>query len=169
MARDTDLTFATQDLTFTGNATNGQTIVIGDRTYTTQTALTNSDGNVQISSDAPRPTEGTIDNLVAAINGAAGAGTAYAAATTRNEHVWAVKVQPEDPGVEATVLRVYAAVPGAIGNNIATTETQTNASWGGETLVGGMGAILQYLQGVLRMTNMNGEIAAELHYMMPDR
>jgi hypothetical protein len=151
MANTVSVAFASQDLTLTANLTNAQTITIGGKAYTTQTSLTDSDGNVLIGGTA----EATIDNLVAGINRGAGAGTVYAASMTRNAHVYAVKVS-------ATVLRVYAAVPGAIGNNVAVSETQTNASWGAANLAGGTGNVLQFIETLIAMNQINSEVLFEL-------
>lgn len=60
--------------------TNGHTIGINGRTYTFQTVLTDVDGHVLIGAD----NEETRDNLIAAINLDAGAGTIYAASMTAN-------------------------------------------------------------------------------------
>jgi hypothetical protein len=107
-------------LTLTGNASNGETVTVGSKTYTFETTLTNVDGNVQIGVDAST----SLDNLVAAINLAAGAGTKYAAATT---------AQPESVSCIAGVgdtLNVGA------GTNLphATTETLSNGSWNASTM-----------------------------------
>lgn len=142
---------ASQDLTLTGNLTNAQTITIGGKVYTTQTSLTDVDGNVLIGASA----EATIDNLVAAINLAAGAGTLYAASMTKNPHVRAVKVSP-------TVLRVTAQVPGAIGNFITVSETQTNASWGAATLASGSGRFSQAVTEIRRFAQVNSEVLQAL-------
>jgi len=156
MANAVSVAFASQDLTLTGNLTDTQTVTIGGKAYTTQASLTDVDGNVLIGGSA----EATIDNLVAAINLGAGAGTAYAASMTRNAHVWAVKVS-------ATVLRVFAGVPGAIGNNVATTETQTNASWGAATLAGGTGNVLQFIEQLIALNQINAEVLYELKRLTP--
>ena len=56
--------YATQTLTASGVFTNTQTVVVGGKTYTTQTTLTDVDGNVLIGANA----EATLANLKAAIN-----------------------------------------------------------------------------------------------------
>ena len=119
---------ASGTLTSTGVFTDTQTVVVGGKTYTTQTVLTNVDGNVLIGASAAA----TLANLKAAINLEAGAGSTYAAAMTANAQVEAVSN-------DATTLVVKAKIPGTIGNLIASTETQTNAAWGGATLSGGTG------------------------------
>ena len=79
----TALTPAVGTLTFAGVGTDTQTVVIAAKTYTTQTSLTDSDGNVLIGADETA----TSANLVAAINLAAGSGTTYAAAMTLHPDV----------------------------------------------------------------------------------
>lgn len=126
----TAVAYAAQTLTVTGQPLNTETVVIGGKTYTFQTSLTNSDGNVKIGADA----SGSLDNLKAAINlDSAGAGTTYAAAMTAG-HVKATTKT-------ATTLKVVSRVPGSIGNLIGSTETLTNGSWGASTLASGSGSL----------------------------
>lgn len=122
---DPNTTAATGILTFTNQPANNETVTIGTKTYTFQTVLTNVDGNVLIGAN----TAASISNLAAAINLGAGSGTAYAAATTANTQVAAT--------AGATTLTITALVGGTAANSIATTETITNASWGGATMSGG--------------------------------
>lgn len=122
--------FATGTLTATGNFSNGDTVTTGTKTYTFQTVLTNVDGNVLIGATA----SDSLDNLIAAINLGAGAGTVYAAATTANGFVSAAA------GAGDT-MDVTALLGGTQGNLIATTETSGTASWGGATLSGGAGDV----------------------------
>lgn len=119
---------ATGILTLTANAADGETVTIGTKTYTFQATLTNVDGNVLIGATA----SDSLDNLIAAINLAAGAGTLYAASTTANGFVSAAA------GAGDT-MDVTALKAGTFGNTIATTETLANGSWGGATLSGGSG------------------------------
>lgn len=116
---------ATGTLTFTNQPANGETVTIGAKVYTYQTVLTNVDGNVLIGANLTA----SISNLAAAINGGAGSGTAYAAATVVNTQVTAV--------ANATTLVITAIEAGTGGNAIATTETVANASWGAATMAGG--------------------------------
>ena len=105
-------------LTLTGNAGNTQTVVIGAKTYTFQTVLTNVDGNVLIGDDA----SGSIDNLIAAINLAAGSGTTYAAATTAHPN----KILATTGAGDTMDIEVTDAV-------VATTETLGSGEWGAAT------------------------------------
>lgn len=114
-------------LTSSGNFTDTQTVTIGSKVYTFQTTLTNVDGNVLIGADRTA----SHANLKAAINLEAGAGTTYATAMTLHPTVTATSAT-------ATTTVVAAKIPGTVGNAIATTETQTNASWGGSTLASGV-------------------------------
>lgn len=107
-------------LTFSGNALDTETVVIDTKTYTFQTVLTDVDGNVLIGATA----EDSIDNLVAAINLAAGGGTTYAASMTVHPTAQAVKDS-------STVLRAIAKTQGL--QDLASTETLTNGSWDGVT------------------------------------
>ncbi len=144
-------------LTSAGVFTDTQTVVVGGKTYTTQTTLTNVDGNVLIGADAST----TLANLKAAINLDAGSGTLYAAATTVNPHVKATTKT-------ATTLKVVSKVPGAIGNLIATTETQTNASWGAATLASGAGSIATAIAETLVGAQLNAEVESILRRLDAD-
>jgi hypothetical protein len=146
---------ASGTLTSSGAFTNTQTVVVGGKTYTTQTTLTNVDGNVAIGANA----EETLGNLKAAINLEAGAGTKYAAAMTENELVEAISA-------DATTLVVKAKVPGEIGNLIASTETQTNAAWGAATLAGGTGHIDIALEEILAGAQLNAEVGQILRSLV---
>lgn len=125
--------YATGTLTITpaNNALDTETVTIGTKTYTFQTTLTDVNGNVQIGVDGST----TLDNLIAAINLGAGAGTLYAASTTLNPDVSAAA------GALDT-MDVTAKIGGTTGNSIATTEAMTNGSWGGTVLSGGAGDIV---------------------------
>lgn len=125
------LTAATGTLTLTGNANDTETVTIGSKTYTFQATLTNVDGNVHIGATA----SDTIDNLVAAITLGAGAGTDYATAMTEHPTVGAAA------GAGDT-MDVTADTAGLAGNDIGTTETLTNGSWGSTTLTGGSDALV---------------------------
>ena len=121
---------ATGTLTFTGNPANTETVVIGSKTYTFQTSLTDVDGNVLIGATA----SDSLDNLIAAINLDAGAGTLYANSMTINSDVSAAA----GPG---DTMDVTAKKAGETANSVATTTTVTGGSWGGATLAGGAGLV----------------------------
>lgn len=139
-------------LTASGTFTDTQTVVVGGKTYTTQTSLTNVDGNVLIGADAAA----TLQNLYDAINLTGTAGTQYAAAMTANTRVKAT-------AVTATTLVVRALTPGEVGNLIASTETQTNAAWGAATLASGAGNFTAWVAALEAGTQINSEVLAALH------
>lgn len=121
---------ATSTLTAAGVFTDTQTVVCGGKTYTTQTTLTNVNGNVLIGASAAA----TLQNLYDAINLTGTVGTQYATAMTLNPDVYA-------SAVTATTLVIKAKVPGTIGNSLPTTETQTNASWTSTVMASGTGSV----------------------------
>ena len=102
-------------LTLTGNISDTETVTIGAKVYTFQTTLTNVDGNVKIGASA----SDTIDNFIAAINLASGAGTTYATLMTAN----AVEVIAY-AGAGDTMLLFDMA-----NTEAATTETSATAAW----------------------------------------
>lgn len=111
------------------NVSDGDTVVIGTQTYTFKTALTsgNADpGEVLIGADA----DGSLTNLIAAINGTGTPGTDYDSSTPVNTDVTAGTVS-------AHAFTVTAKTAGYAGNAIASTEESTHLSWGGTTLSGG--------------------------------
>jgi hypothetical protein len=113
-------------LTATGNAVANETVTIGTTVYTWKAAPTTVAFEVKVGASAAD----SLENLVAAINGGPGAGTAYGSLTTPHGSVDAFA------GVGDT-MTARAKVGGTAGNSIATTETMTNASWGAATLTGG--------------------------------
>lgn len=154
MAKTYTLTAAAQTLTFTGQPLNTETVVVGGKTYTFQTTLTDVDGNVKIGAD----TATSIANLKAAINLGAGAGTAYATSMTANTRVIA-------SSSTATTLVVTALTPGEVGNLIASTETLTNGSWGAAVLAGGAGNVTAFIQDLFNLNQINSEIIFELRQL----
>lgn len=156
MANNVTLVHASGTLTASGVFTDTQTVVVGGKTYTTQTALTNVDGNVLIGANAAA----TLQNLYDAINLTGTPGTQYATAMTRNSNV-------EATAVTATTLVVKAKVPGTTGNLIASTETQTNAAWGAATLAGGSGDFGLWMTAELEMNDINSELLSDLRELTP--
>jgi hypothetical protein len=151
MAKLTTIARAVGSLTSSGVFVDTQTVVVGGKTYTTQATLTNSDGNVFIGADAAA----TLQNLFDAINLTGTPGTQYAALMTKNAEVRA-------KSVSATVLVVEAFTPGAIGNLIATTETQTNVAWGGSVLASGSGNISVALREIRQQCQVNSDVLQAL-------
>lgn len=118
--------WATVALTTTGNAVNNETLTIGTHVYTWKGTLTGAADEILVGAAATN----SLDNLVAAVNGAAGAGTTYGTGTTTNTDVVAVKTS-------ASVVTLNARASGTTPNAVASTETMTNASFGAATLTGG--------------------------------
>jgi hypothetical protein len=121
-------------LTAASQPSDGDTVVIGTKTYTFQTTLTDVDGNVHISAvDA----SGSLDNLIAAITLGAGAGTAYANSMTL--HPTATAAAGAGDTMDAT-----AKEAGTAGNSIATTTPIAvgGLSWAAATLTGGAGDVV---------------------------
>lgn len=124
--------YATGVLTFSGQPNNGDTVTIDSKTYTFQTSLTDSDGNVKIGADA----EESARNFVSAINlFVPGAGDHYAASMTVHPTVGALR--------NDNLVEVTAEERGTDGNSIVTTETGANLAFGGSTLDGGTAAIIE--------------------------
>ena len=122
---------ATASGTYTpsGNFSAGDVITIGTKHYTFVNSYTNTDGDVLLGGS-----EGaSINNLIAAVNLGAGAGTVYAAAMTAN---------PAEvlASLSGSNLVITSRSQGAAGNSIATTYTPSGSSegaWGHATLQGG--------------------------------
>jgi len=110
-------------LTFGDNASDGEVIVIGAKTYTLEDVLTNVDGHVLREAAATD----TIDNLIAAINLGAGSGTKYAAATTANAAPTSAVAGAAD------TMTLYA-------ETAIVTTTDIAGGWGAATAVLGTGA-----------------------------
>lgn len=143
------LAAATSVLTFSGAGTDTQTITCGGKTYTTQTSLTDVDGNVLLGADR----DATITNLKAAINLEAGAGTLYATSMTKNKLVKCTAID-----TSAHTLSIAAKVKGTIGNLFATTETQTNASWTSTVMANGSGDFIEALDDIQDYCQINSEV-----------
>ena len=108
---------------------DGDTVILGQTTYTFKTALTPTAGQVLIDDT----TEHSMDNLIAAATGGAGAGTKYATGTVSQGAATASKASAD------TMLVTYNSV-GFLGNQYDTAGTATHATWGHATLTGGVDA-----------------------------
>ena len=149
---------ATVTLTSTGNAATAETLTLGTRVYTlrsgTGTLLPNE---IRLGATA----SATLDNIKAAVNGAAGEGTTYGLGTVPHETVFA------GPKTATTII-FYARQPGAGGNSIASTETLTTNAFGAGTLSGGAAALAKPLnwvpteEGTYRVTATDGTNSASL-------
>ena len=119
---------ATGTITSTGNPAAGEQVVLGSVTYTFRASLTTGGlpNEVLIGAAATN----TLDNLKAAVNGTAGAGTTYGAGTVAHPDIIAGQKT-------ATTIVFHARLAGTAGNSLASTETSTVLSFGGTTLSGG--------------------------------
>lgn len=123
---------ATGTLTTSTNPSDTNTVVIGTRTYTFQSSLTNVEGHVKIGASETA----TLLNLSRAINASGGTpGTDYALVTTANPDI-------ESTAATAHTVAVRALVAGTAGNALATTDTLTQGGDGfaAATLLGGVDA-----------------------------
>lgn len=109
----------------TTDVSDGETVTIGSKVYRFKNTMA-AINDVKIGADA----DTTLGNLVAAINGAAGAGTKYYTGTVAHTQVDAAAVTSH-----ATVISAKTA--GTAGDAIVTTETTSHLSFTGATLAGG--------------------------------
>lgn len=118
---------ASGTLEFSANPLDTETFVAGSTTYTFNTVLGGAN-SVLIGVDADE----TLDNLIAAIEGAPGSGTIYGTGTTANADV-AAEARP------GAIMEAFAIVPGTAGNLLTFTTTVTGATISGAgTLTGGV-------------------------------
>lgn len=126
-------TAATTTLTSDATApSNGDTVTLGSKTYTFQTTLTNVNGNVLIGASAAA----ALDNLKAAVNLSAGAGTTYATATTAHTQFTATT------NTDTTQVFSATLAPGSQGNALATTETSSHLSFTSTVAAGAVDKII---------------------------
>lgn len=159
MAYDVALERASTFITLDASAefADGNTITIGGKTYTAKATLTDTDGFVHIGAAVGD----TLDNLVAAVNisnegeSAVGAGTDYAASTTRNPRVYAVKDS-------ATVIKFYSHVPGEIGNAIGVANGTSTVTVDNATLENGSGNIADFFDGIFELNQVPSELIEAL-------
>jgi hypothetical protein len=129
---------ATNALTFAGVGIAAETITIGAVTYTLRAAVTTVANEVLIGATAAD----TANNLIAAINRGAGAGTTYGSLTLVHPTVSA-------RSTASGVVGLVAKAPGVGGNAIATTETGTNISFATATMAGGLAQVGARPMGIL--------------------
>ena len=135
-----NLSIATDTMSGGGD---GDTVTMDSKTYTFQDTLTDVNGNVKVGASA----SDSLDNLIAAVNLGAGAGTKYANSMTLHSTMSAAA------GAGDT-MDVTAKTAGTVGNSLDTTETGANLSWGGSTLSGGLnGETITIDAKVYTMTN----------------
>lgn len=118
--------YAGQTLTSDGVVpSDGDTVTVGSTVYTFRNVIT-LPFDVYIGTTAAE----ALDNLYAAVNLTAGAGTKYGTGTTAHPTVSATTNTN-------TTQRFTAKINGTSGNAIATTETSSHLSFGAATLTGG--------------------------------
>lgn len=118
---------ATQTLTSDATApSDGDTVVIGSKTYTFKTALTPTEGEVLIGGSAAA----ALDNLKSAINHTGTPDTDYKCAAANTQVLATTNTN--------TTQVIEALVAGTAANAIATTETSDHLAWGAATMAGGV-------------------------------
>lgn len=110
------------------NVANGETVVIGIKTYTFKTAIS-VEGDVLIGANA----DASLLNLINAINHTGTPNTDYKCAGAHPQVTAATSVTSH-------AFAITARVAGVAGNSIATTDTSAHLSWGNTTLTTGAGA-----------------------------
>lgn len=118
-----DRAFRGATLTFSGAPSNGQTVIVGGKTYTFQTTLTNVDGNVLIGASQATAQA----NIVSAINLSSGSGSTYAAATTAGQVFSAVA---------ASTINAWERATNTSALTTSTSTTVTGAAWDGVLRLG---------------------------------
>jgi flagellar hook protein FlgE len=112
-----------------GTISNGETVTIGNETYTFETTLSSSVANeIAIGSSIGD----TLTNLADAINGTGTAGTNYSTGTKADGQVTATV------NTTADTVALTATSAGTAGNAIATTTTMADGAFGAATLTGGV-------------------------------
>lgn len=114
-------------LTLTDIPHADDTVIVGTVTYTFKSSVTTTANQVKIGDTA----EASIDNLVAAINKAAGGGTTYGSATVANPEASAAKAT-------AATMAATARIPGTVGNAVDSAGSMTHGSWGTAHLASGV-------------------------------
>jgi hypothetical protein len=117
---------AANTLTFAANPIANETVTIDNTTYTF-VATPNAAYEVKIGAAATN----SLDNLIAAINGGAGAGTEYGTGTVAHPTVTAAA------GAGDT-MTVTANTPGAASSLIETSETLTQGNFTYDNMYGGV-------------------------------
>lgn len=130
-----DGTVATGVLTAAANPAAGGIVRIGNYYYTLVAALSSPDAPFEVLIGAAATN--TLDNLIAAINSAAGGGTTYGYNTPKNPDVSAAA------GAGDTI-DLSSRYSGVEANYITTTENSTSLSFAAATLTGATGAGVTY-------------------------
>lgn len=123
----TDTIRAKQFVIFNGTPSNNDTVTVNGRVYTFKTNLTGAANEIHINGQ-----DGSLANLVSAINGAGVAGTDYGTDTSLN-----VDVTADAVSFHGTYLR--AKNYGTQGNSLTLAGSGSNIAVGGATFSGGSG------------------------------
>jgi len=105
---------------------DGDTVVIGTKTYTFKTALTPTEGEVLINSSA----DAALLNLIRAINHTGTANTDYKCAAVNADVI-------ADAAVASHAFQVYEKLAAASPGVVTTTPIAHGMAWGGATTSGG--------------------------------
>lgn len=119
------LTQALGLLSFTGQPTIGEQVVIGTQTYSFRSTLGPAN-DVLIGTSISE----TVFNLIAAISGADGEGSIYGTGTVAHPDVFVDSYENDS-------MVCHAVLGGTAGNSIITTDTVPLATWSDTTLRGG--------------------------------
>jgi hypothetical protein len=132
--------------------TEGETLVIGGKTYTFNASLGSSDGDVQLGAAGAYALSAAA--VAAAVNLDGTAGTDYAAAMTRNPYC--------DASWTADILTITARVAGAVGNLIPLTAGTSAAVADNATLENGSGSFDTFINELQAGFQLNSALLAVL-------
>lgn len=164
MAKDVTMTqgFCDPAATFTSNVSADDTVVIGAVTYTFK-ASPSAAYEVDIGGDL----EGSIDNLVAAINASGVAGTTYGTETLAHPLVTGEKgsaatldLRARGAGIFFNSIYLAATSPGANDISVGGVTVAAAIAAGAGTL--GAGGVDDFVSGLLTLNQINAEVMAEL-------
>ncbi len=131
--------------------TANDTVTIGSVTYTFKASVTTTANEVDLGATAAE----ALENLKAAVNAGAGAGTLYGSLTVANPDVVATTLT-------ATTLKLVSRVPGTVGNFIPTTEAGSHTSFGAAVLGGGTLSVATVIAQLLAGAQLNSEVVQAL-------
>lgn len=117
------------------NVADGVQVTLGAVVYTFKTTLTKIPEHVAYEVKIGVDANGSLQNLVSAINGTAGAGSTYASGTNPHPYIYAEAV---NVGAHTVVLK--GREHGA-SYNLGCSDTSATLSWGAPTLTGGVSDI----------------------------
>jgi hypothetical protein len=158
----TDITALVRASTFfTADAdadiTDGETVVIGGKTYTFKATLTDTDGFVQLGTAGDRVE--SMQNLEYAMNLTGTAGTHYAASMTQNAYCYG-----SYPG-SGDVFTIYARAIGAVGNLIPVTIGTSAVVLDNATCENGAGSIDTLVNELQAGFQLNSALQRVLEYI----